>query len=197
MMDVAQPFVVCTLVMILVCIYLIRTKQQLRVLVDGLTSWIPLAARRSRLPASRTPPRSLSPGKIASTNIPLGVAYQDVFPPSGRESLVKVAQEWPEAQRPKLIARDVDDAEFKGRQVPFTANFTSCGPSTYTPTRLSTDEIKALGDFPDYAGLSGVPLPEAYKDFKIHQAIPRPYRPLRWAYHQTMCMLTRIVTALF
>ena len=88
------------------------------------------------------------------------------------------------------MANDVDDAEFKTRQVSFTADFALGGPSTYTPTRLSVDEIKALGDFPDYAGLSGVPLPQAYKGFRIDTAIPRPYRPLRWAYHQTMCMLT-------
>ena len=49
------------------------------------------------------------------------------------------------------------------------------------------DEIKALGDFPDYEALSGVPLPEPYKEFDIKTALPRPYRPFRWQYHQTMC----------
>jgi hypothetical protein len=197
LMDVAQPFLVCALAMVVVCIYLIRIKQQSRVRADGWTSWIPLAARRSRLPTSRTPPRSLSPEKIASTNIPLGGGYQDVFPPSGREALVRVARKSPEAQRSKPMARDIDQAEFQSRLVPFTVDFVSCGPSTYMPTRLSTDEIQALGDFPDYAELSGVPLPEAYKGFRIDKAVPRPYRPLRWAYHQTMCMLTCIVAALF
>ncbi|TKX27327.1 hypothetical protein C1H76_0164 [Elsinoe australis] len=49
-------------------------------------------------------------------------------------------------------------------------------------------EIKALGDFPDYAKLSGVPLPTPYATFDIDTAKPRPYRPLRWAYHQTMSL---------
>ena len=77
---------------------------------------------------------------------------------------------------------------FRKGIIPFTANYRECGPSTYTPMEISIEEVKALGDFPDYAELSGVPLPEAYNVFNIGTAIPRPYRPLRWAYHQTMCM---------
>jgi hypothetical protein len=42
--------------------------------------------------------------------------------------------------------------------------------------------------FPDYASLSGIPLPKAYLGFNITRALPRPYRPFRWVYHQTMCM---------
>jgi hypothetical protein len=57
----------------------------------------------------------------------------------------------------------------------------------FTPCEFSTEEIKALGDFPDYVTLSGVPLPEAYPEFDINKAKPRPYRPFRWNYHQTMC----------
>ena len=54
---------------------------------------------------------------------------------------------------------------------------------------FTMEEIRALGDFPDYATLSGVPLPEAYPEFDIRTAKPRPFRPVRWAYHQTMCTL--------
>jgi hypothetical protein len=61
----------------------------------------------------------------------------------------------------------------------------------FTPCGFSTDDIKALGDFPDYATLSGVPLPRPYPEFDIKKAIPRPYRPFRWAYHQTMCKWTQ------
>jgi hypothetical protein len=57
----------------------------------------------------------------------------------------------------------------------------------YTPTGFSTAEIKAMGDFPAYDILSGVPLPQPYSNFDPEKAIPRPYRPFRWAYHQTMC----------
>lgn len=58
------------------------------------------------------------------------------------------------------------------------------------------EEIKALGDFPDYSKISGVLLPKAYKEFDIEKARPRPYRPFRWAYHQTMCMLAQQSTEL-
>lgn len=57
----------------------------------------------------------------------------------------------------------------------------------FTPTGVTLREIHHLGDFPDYASLSGVPLPEAYPEFDIAKAAARPYRPFRWAYHQTMC----------
>lgn len=186
-MDLAQPFLVCTLAIILVYIYWAGIKQHLSFLKDFWISWIPVAARRGRLPTSRTPPRSLSPKRITSPNIPLD--FWDAFPPSCREALFTAAQKFPEARRKKLVARDVDLATFKNRLIPFTADFVTCGPATYTPTRLSTEQIQALGDFPDYAVLSGVPLPEAYDGFRIETAVPRPYRPLRWAYHQTMCML--------
>lgn len=55
-----------------------------------------------------------------------------------------------------------------------------------TPTGFTMAEIEAVGRFPDYAALSGVPAPAPYLDFNIKQALPRPYRPLRWPYHQTM-----------
>jgi hypothetical protein len=55
-----------------------------------------------------------------------------------------------------------------------------------TATGITLREIQNLGDFPDYATLSGVPLPEPYLKFDIKKAMPRPYRPCRWAYHQTM-----------
>jgi hypothetical protein len=57
----------------------------------------------------------------------------------------------------------------------------------YTPCGFSVGEIKALGSFADYATLSDVPLPKPYHTFELEKALPRPYRPFRWAYHQTMC----------
>ena len=41
---------------------------------------------------------------------------------------------------------------------------------------------------PDYAKLTGVPVPRPLYHFDIDRAKPRPYRPFRWEYHQTMCM---------
>lgn len=59
-----------------------------------------------------------------------------------------------------------------------------------TATGFSLDDINRLGDFPDYAALSGVPLPKEYRGFDISKAKPRPFRPFRWAYHQTMCTIS-------
>ena len=33
-------------------------------------------------------------------------------------------------------------------------------------------------------------MPQPYHGFDIDKARSRPYRPFRWAYHQTMCMLS-------
>lgn len=58
-----------------------------------------------------------------------------------------------------------------------------------TATGFTQEAIDKLGDFPDYASLSGVPLPSQYEGkFDISKARARPYRPLRWAYHQTMSL---------
>jgi len=120
--------------------------------------------------------------------MPSPVDYRDICPPSRREALSKVAESLPAGQQEKLQGREVDETAFRKGIIPFTADYRECGPSTYTPMEISIEEVKALGDFPDYAELSGVPLPEAYNEFIIDTAIPRPYRPMRWAYHQTMCM---------
>jgi hypothetical protein len=38
----------------------------------------------------------------------------------------------------------------------------------------------------DFFALTGVVPPNPLPDFDVRAAKPRPYRPLRWAYHQTM-----------
>ncbi|KAF3902883.1 hypothetical protein AA313_de0208401 [Arthrobotrys entomopaga] len=59
----------------------------------------------------------------------------------------------------------------------------------YPPFKLYTPfEIASFGRFPDYSTLSGVPPPTPYTNFNITTAKPRPYRPFRWAYHQTMAL---------
>lgn len=58
-------------------------------------------------------------------------------------------------------------------------------PTGFTPKTAA--EVKALGLYPDYEKLSGVPWPAPYEGFVLEKALPRPYRPFRWAYHQTMC----------
>jgi hypothetical protein len=46
---------------------------------------------------------------------------------------------------------------------------------------------------PDYFKLTGAPPPTPLLDFDIDKAKPRPYRPFRWAYHQTMCAYFALV----
>ena len=58
----------------------------------------------------------------------------------------------------------------------------------FTATGFTRKEIEAIGRFPDYSGLSGVPHPKPALNFDISKAVFRPFRPFRWAYHQTMCM---------
>ena len=122
-------------------------------------------------------------------NAPLSKSddYKDAFPPSRREALATIAETLPAVQRKKLTGHEIDQELFEKSLIPFTANYAETDGDKYTPTGFSVDEIKALGDFPDYAELSGVPLPEPYKEFDIEKARPRPYRPFRWSYHQTMC----------
>jgi hypothetical protein len=88
---------------------------------------------------------------------------------------------------------DFDEKTFAKSMMAFEDDYRKCDESKYTPTGFSVEEVKALGDFPDYATLAGVDLPEPYTDFDITKACARPYRPFRWAYHQTMS-LTKLET---
>ncbi len=161
--------------------YLALSKRQRDVIINRFHF------RGRRASSSKTPPRSLSPDRKVPNNDPPVLEYRDIFPPSRREALAKIAETVPAAQKQKLSGAEVDQEEFRKSNIPLTANYETCGPSTYTPTEFSIEEIKALGDFPDYAELSGVALPEPYRECEFQKALPRPYRPFRWSYHQTMC----------
>jgi hypothetical protein len=143
--------------------------------------------RGRKVSSAATPPRSFSPEKTSLDDASTAPDYTDAFPPSRREALPKVAQSVPLAQGKRILGHNFDEETFKNSIIPFTANYMECDGSKYTPTGFSVDEIKALGDFPDYAELSDVPLPAPYKEFDINTAKPRPYRPFRWNYFQTMC----------
>jgi hypothetical protein len=52
--------------------------------------------------------------------------------------------------------------------------------------RTRLNNFRAMGRT-NYFELSGVPPPKPLPNFKIDEAMPRPYRPFRWKYHQTMC----------
>ncbi|KAF1939656.1 hypothetical protein EJ02DRAFT_351847 [Clathrospora elynae] len=139
---------------------------------------------RRRVSGAKTPPRSLSPGKKSLQTTE--VDYSDTFPPSRRFTLA-------ETDVPSKLYKIADDLvasepEWKQNMVPLEISYLNVHESGFTPCEFSVKEVKALGDFPDYAALSGVPLPRPYPEFDIKKALPRPYRPLRWAYHQTMSL---------
>lgn len=91
-------------------------------------------------------------------------------------------------RKPVTASKDVSEKDIRQNILPMTENYETATGDLYTSMGFSIDEIREMGDFPDYAMLSGVPLPNAHGDsFDIDKALPRPYRPFRWAYHQTMC----------
>ncbi|KAI1814243.1 alpha-1,2-mannosyltransferase [Poronia punctata] len=103
----------------------------------------------------------------------------NTFPPSQRDELNKILSKTDSTFSKKSFIRNLLD---------INEDYTTADESKYIYSGFSIREIKALGDFPDYATLSGVPLPSPYPEFDIDKALPRPYRPFRWPYHQTMSL---------
>jgi hypothetical protein len=132
---------------------------------------------------ARTPPRSFSPDKATARQTSPS-SYDKVLPPQRRHTLADL-------RCPAAPTRDVHEDEVRRNILPMSADYMTSPSDKYTPMGFSVAEIKGLGDFPDYATLSGVPLPSPYPEFNIEKALPRPYRPFRWTYHQTMCMSHR------
>ena len=137
--------------------------------------------RRRPDSGSGTPPRSLSPEKKRYQRISVP-DYTTTFPPSRRSALAEIKLP---ATRVEAVTTSTSD--WINRILPMKESYVNAADHLYTPCEFSIAEVKALGDFPDYATLSGVPLPQPYHDFDIRKARPRPYRPFRWSYHQTMC----------
>ncbi|KAK7209183.1 hypothetical protein V2G26_016361 [Clonostachys chloroleuca] len=112
-----------------------------------------------------------SPKKPSDTD------YSTVFPPSQRPVLGQLIP----------VASPGRDLSVSPRPVlPLDASYLSAPSSSYVYSGFTVEEIKTLGNFPDYSKLSGVPHPTPLKQFDIDKALPRPYRPFRWSYHQTM-----------
>lgn len=179
--------------------------------------------RQRRASGASTPPRSLSPDHKTSSNVEKGFTdtskarsgkpnYLSVFPPTRRSVLAELAQQPRYANTPaaSVLAAgaqtsEIDITTLGDKGLPMTEDYDQFTEAAeehreqrFTPMGFSTQEVRAMGDFPDHALLSGVPLPQEYrvgegKDeraFGIEEAkkaLPRPYRPFRWAYHQTMC----------
>ena len=146
----------------------------------GKPLWAVTSFRGRKTLTASTPPRSVSPEKKPGPGPTPPSSYADALPPQSREALCSLDD------RP-VAGHAVDVSAVKENILPMTADYRSSPDGKYTPTGISVKELKALGDFPDYATLSGVPLPRPYQEFDIEKAIPRPYRPFRWVYHQTMC----------
>lgn len=114
--------------------------------------------------------------KVASTD------YSHVFPPSRRESLSQI-----DGFPASLASARPRDVEFRSNLVRLEEDYRLATPSKVLFTGFRVEDVLKLGRFPDYATLSGVPLPAPVGKFDINKAVARPYRPFRWAYHQTMC----------
>jgi hypothetical protein len=144
-----------------------------------------LHLKRRRDSGFRTPPQSLTRETKRAQSISTP-DYLDTFPPSKRSTLAEM----------KLLCRLENSAEvfadapsdWTKHILPVQTSYRDAEDEMHTPCELSVGQIKNLGDFPDYATLSGVPLPKPYHEFDIKKALPRPYRPFRWSYHQTLCM---------
>ncbi|PHH86151.1 hypothetical protein CDD83_10651 [Cordyceps sp. RAO-2017] len=112
--------------------------------------------------------------------------YSRTFPPSQHALLSDVA---PEVLSP-IYEREADfDLSTSPEKVlELDADYRLADPERFLFSGFTVGEVRALGDFPDYARLSGVPLPSPALNFSIDHSKPRPYRPFRWPYHQTMSL---------
>ncbi|KAJ9150368.1 hrq family protein [Pleurostoma richardsiae] len=108
------------------------------------------------------------------------------FPPSRQPSLVDI----PAVKKAIKISAPPPPEVLSRQALPSTKTVDLSKDNQYTPTGFSTQELRALGRFPDYSILSGVRHPEPCgPNFDIHKATFRPARPFRWNYHQTMSIL--------
>ena len=162
-------------------------------LAFALSSLIYFAIERPRTSRRKTngaltPPASVSAAKAQPGN-------DELFPPDGRHALATLPSN---AMRgPGKTALELS------RVLPDYSRLTPdkafCNTNHFldhtTVTGFTVDEMRRLGDFPDYAKLSGIPLPNEYKEFDIKTALPRPYRPYRWPYYQTMCTYTEFTVS--
>ncbi|KAK5626392.1 hypothetical protein RRF57_002107 [Xylaria bambusicola] len=115
-------------------------------------------------------------------------ALVTAFPPSQTSQLKELIPDLSPAQQKALGDLSFKQATFESSLLRFDEDYSNADYSKYVYSGFSIREIRALGDFPDYSILSGVPMPSPYLQFNIEKARPRPYRPFRWPYHQTMSL---------
>ncbi|KAI0394882.1 hypothetical protein F5Y17DRAFT_232049 [Xylariaceae sp. FL0594] len=141
------------------------------------------------------PPQLIKPSAdkqpLSAASRPLASSASDIattFPPSLRGELSELSKSLSPEQREVLGDLSFSQERFERSLLRLDEDYATADEDKYVYSGFSVREIKALGDFPDYSALSGVPLPKPYPEFDIDRAKPRPYRPWRWPYHQTMCM---------
>ena len=143
---------------------------------------------RSRTLGADTPPQILaSENKQPTTASEKTADYADIFPPNQRESLLRLVEKLPPQRRAAFGDLNYDEVLRSKNQIPLDQDHHECDDTKYTAGGFSITEINALGPFPNYTELSNVPTPAPYTEFDVETALPRPYRPFRWTYHQTMC----------
>jgi hypothetical protein len=142
-----------------------------------------LRISRRKTNGALTPPVSISTAKAQPGN-------HELFPPDRRHALAALPSN--ALQGPGKTAIELSRVlpDYSRLTPDKTVGDTNQFLDHTSATGFTVDEIKRLGHFPDYATLSGVPLPNEYKEFDIKTALPRPYRPYRWPYYQTMCTYT-------
>lgn len=124
-----------------------------------------LHIHRRRASGASTPPRSFSPDKKTGgsqgPSLPTSSTdFVNSFPPSRRSVLPELAKTASPENAKVLLAKDPGAEILVKEALPTTRAYDLQNASPkYTPTGFSTAEIKAMGDFPAYDVLSGVPLP--------------------------------------
>lgn len=108
--------------------------------------------------------------------------YHLQFPPSRQHVLARLPQ-----FKSLAAQAEIPPEILSSQALPTTKNGGLGQDNLYTPTGFSTQQIRALGRFPDYPLLSGVRHPEPCgPEWDISKATFRPFRPFRWKYHQHM-----------
>lgn len=158
-----------TFAVVLMGLYIALNKLQSKSIFSRISHRRPSTAKAS--------PQSIS-SEMKPNRSPESPNYANVLPPQRREALIKILGE----------VQDGKEEEVLRHILPMDTNYETCQEQKYTPTGFSVQEVRELGDFPDYAELSGVSLPQPYHEFDIDKSLARLYRPFRWVYHQTMCM---------
>lgn len=160
------------------------------VLASVIYLYFPSEYRASTSKPVNTPLRSVSPladdKKFEATIIPTS-AYKSPIPTD-----IPTPPPSPRGRRkPSITALITNILPLRRGSLASPAT-SAVGAGEQPVIDRSGKEIEAYGDFPDYAMLSGVRLPDSYPEFNIETALARPYRPFRWSYHQTMGMLSTV-----